>query len=289
MDHDPSHPPPEQSSIKKILQFLRFDRAPDSAEDLEQEIQDLLDEGEEHGLISADAGDMITSILELEDTLAKEIMTPRSEMVAVPSEATLQHIITVINEHGFSRIPVYKKTPDHIQGIIHVKDLLPHLAVKSPPSAGEICTPAYVVPETEKIADLLREFQRRKNHLAIIADEFGITRGLVTLEDILEEIVGEIVDEHDKNESEWKIVDEQTLISDGKVSIEVVEDFFRLEMPEGPYESVGGLIIHQLGKLPPVGATLVIEGLLFTVLLATKRRILSVQITRTGATTGTTS
>ena len=145
---------------------------------------------------------------------------------------------------------------------IHAKDLLAHANVPNPPRAGEITNPAYFVPENEKIVDLLKHFQTKNIHMAIVTDEFGITRGLVTLEDILEEIVGEITDEYDKDEPHWRVED-GSLTTDAKVHIEEVEDFFHVELPEGPYDSIGGLQ--------------------FTVLLSTKRRIITVQITKATA------
>lgn len=282
MDKEPSQETTELSPLKKFLHFLGINRIPDSVEDLEQEIQELIDEGEEHGLITSQEGLMISSILELKDTFAREIMTPRSEIISASAEVTTDQVIQLIREHGFSRIPIYSDNQDHIVGIIHAKDLLAYANTADPPLAGKITNPAYFASETEKIVDLLKHFQTKNIHMAIITDEFGITRGLVTLEDILEEIVGEIADEYDKEEQGWQVVD-GTLVTDAKVHIEEIEDFFQLSLPEGPYDSIGGLITHQLGRVPPTGTKLTIDQLEITIVLATKRRIIKVQIKKTEA------
>jgi len=277
MDKEPPQETSELSPLKKFLHFLGISRIPDTVEDLEQEIQELIEEGEEHGLISSQESLMINSILELKDTFAREIMTPRGEIIGASADADTSEVISLIITHGFSRIPIYAGNQDHIVGIIHAKDLLAHANVPNPPKAGEITNPAYFVPENEKIVDLLKHFQTKNIHMAIVTDEFGITRGLVTLEDILEEIVGEISDEYDKDEQNWR-EENGTITTDAKVHIEEVEDFFHVQLPEGPYDSVGGLITHQLGHVPHTGTTLTVNNLQFTILLATKRRIITVQV-----------
>jgi CBS domain containing-hemolysin-like protein len=265
-------------AIKRLLQFLGLGKSPDSAEDLEQEIHELLEEGAEQGLISSHEGHLINSIFEFRETLAHEIMTPRAEMICIPADSTANEVTNLIIEKGFSRIPVYSDTPDNIIGTIHAKDLLACSATSPPPAAAEITKPAHFVLENQKIADLLREFQAKKTHMAIVTDEFGGIRGLITLEDIIEEIVGEISDEYDKSETRWKVLDKNTLVTDAKTDIEHIESFFHTEIPEGPYESVGGLIIHILGRVPETGAVAECDGLVLHVVLATKRRIITVKI-----------
>ncbi len=222
---------------------------------------------------------MISSIFEFRDTLAHEIMTPRTEMVCAPDSATAEEVIALITEKGFTRIPIYSRSPDHIVGILHAKDLLQYCAAcREMPTAGEIVKPAYFIAETKKIVELLKEFQAQKIHMAIITDEFGGVRGLVTLEDVLEEIVGEITDEYDKSQDRWKVVDDHTLLTDAKIDLEKVEEFFGVELPEGPYESVGGLIIHQLDRVPEAGTVTEVDSLVFQVVSASKRRINTVKI-----------
>jgi CBS domain containing-hemolysin-like protein len=281
MDKDPLPDPREPSSsfFKRLSQFFGLARSPDTPEDFEQEIHELLEEGEEQGLISSREGQMINSIFEFRDTLAREVMTPRSEMVSAPASATAAELIGLITSKGFSRIPVYIESPDQIIGILHAKDLLRHCAGGPPPAISDLVKPAYFVSESHRIIDLLREFQTQKMHMAIVTDEFGGVRGLITLEDVLEEIVGEISDEYDQAQKRLKVIDERTLLVDAKIDIEDVETFFGLELPEEvPYESVGGLIIHQLGRVPEPGETVELNSLTFQVISASKRRINIVKV-----------
>ena len=274
-------PPPANgdSPFKRILNFFGINRAPDTTEDIEQEIQELLDDGEEQGLITREEGEMISSILEFRDTLVREIMTPRSDMVSAEAQVSAADLIQLITDEGYTRIPIYQDSPDNIIGILHAKDLLPFcLKAAAMPAASELVKPAFFVLDTRKIVNLLKDFQSQKGHLAVVTDEFGSVRGLVTLEDVLEEIVGEIRDEYDKTEKRWKVVNKHMLLTDAKVNLEEVEDFFSITLPEGPYESVGGLIIHQLDRVPPVGATMLINSLVFEVVSADRRRIHTVKI-----------
>lgn len=275
----PSPPGAPEPFLKRLLNILGFNRQPDSAEEIEQEIQDILEEGEEQGLITPEEGKMIASILEFKDTLAHEIMTPRTDMVMAEAATPVPDLIRLIIGRGYSRIPVYQGTPDRMIGILHAKDLLPYcLGEETPPTAGEIAKTAYFVQEKRKIIDLLRFFQTQKIHMAFVTDEFGGVRGLITLEDVVEEIVGEISDEYDKIVTRWKVVDPQTVLTDAKVNLEEVENFFQITFPEGPYESVGGLIVHHLDRVPEAGATMLINTLIFEVMAADKRRIHTVKI-----------
>lgn len=278
MDKEGPQHPSDITALQRILHFFGIGR-PDTAEELEQELQELIEEGEEQGLLTSQEGLMISSILDLRDTAASEIMTPRPEMICAPATATVRDVIRLIAEQGFTRVPIYAENPDHIIGIIHAKDLLVGRNRDDQPAA-DFAKPATFVNDTEKVADLLRSFQANKTHLAIVTDEFGVTRGLITLEDILEEIVGEIADEHDEPEALWRGLDKNTLVANARVGIEEVEKFFAVKLPEGPYESVGGLVIHQLGQVPRTGAVVTVGELTFHVVLATKRRIVTVKITR---------
>jgi CBS domain containing-hemolysin-like protein len=282
MDKDPlpDQREPSVSFFKRLSHFFGLVRTPDTAEDLEQEIQELLEEGEEQGLISSREGRMINSIFEFRDTLVREVMTPRSEMTAAPATATAEQLIGLITDKGFSRIPIYDESPDQIIGVVHAKDLLRSCVSSGPaPIARDMVSPIHIVSENHRIIDLLREFQTRKMHMAVITDEFGGIRGLITMEDILEEIVGEISDEYDKTQRRLKVVDQNTLLVDAKIDIEDVETFFDIELPEEvPYESVGGLIIHQLGRVPEPGETAELNSLTFQVISASKRRINIVKV-----------
>ena len=273
-----------ETNEKNFWQWLRmalpFHRAPDTTEELEQEIQDLLEEGEVQGLIGSLEEKLISRIFDFRETVTSEIMTPTAEIISAEEQTSVAELIRLITEEGYTRIPVYRENQDHIVGILHAKDLLRicTLAPEEPLGLSEFLNPPYFISETKPIVDLLREFQAKKNHLAIVTDEFGGVRGLVTLEDVLEEIVGEIGDEHDQDEKDLRVLDESTVIVNARIDIEEVENYFHVELPEGPYESVGGLIIHSLGTVPASGIEVKKSGLEFKVLAADQRRVKMVRI-----------
>src|SRR5210317_2482688 len=233
MEKDQESPPglpdsqPSKNIISRLLDILGLGRTPDTTEDLEMEIQELLEEGEEHGLITHQEGQMINSIFEFRDTLIHEIMTPRPEMVCADMQVGIPEVLKLITKEGFTRIPIYSESQDNIIGILNAKDLLVCIdAPKDCPDIKKLIKPPYFVPETMRIVDLLRAFQAKKNHMAIVTDEFGGVRGLITLEDVLEEIVGEIDDEYDKSEKGWREIEGGILLIYAKVDIEEVESFY---------------------------------------------------------------
>lgn len=277
----------EQDSglLKKLFTLLSF-RRPGTKADLEHEIQELLEEGEEHGLISPLEERMINSILEFRETDASEIMTPAVEIVSFDETAPMSELIDIVIGSGFTRIPIYRENPDRIIGVIHAKDLLqlcarPDLGPDGAPKSLEhYLRPVQFVAENKPIGDLLRDFQKRKLHMAMVVDEFGTVRGLITLEDILEEIVGEIDDEYDEDENDIDVIDTETIQVHGWVDIEKIEEFFHVELPEGSYESVGGLVINLLGRLAKTGDRVTVNGLVFEVKSATDRQIKMLRISR---------
>lgn len=278
MDEQKTSSDSHNSLFKRILYALGVTKPPDTTEDLEQEIQELIEEGEEHGLISRQEGEMISSIFDFRETLIREIMTPSSDIISASSTAPVCEIIDLIKKNGFSRIPIYSENPDHIIGILHAKDLLICGASESLISLKSMVKPVFFAQENQKITTLLRDFQAKNTHMAIVTDEFGSIRGLITLEDVLEEIVGEIEDESDKPEEQWHLIDEHTLITSGKVNLEEIEIFFHITLPDGPYESVAGFIIDKFDRVPETGAETVFQSLTFTVLSANRRRIETVKI-----------
>jgi CBS domain containing-hemolysin-like protein len=271
----------KKSVIKKFFEILRFYRGPDTKEELESEIQELLEEGEEQGLITSLEEKMISSIFDFRETLAAEIMTPAIEISSVDVSTPVPELVEYVVDSGYTRTPVYKGNNDRIVGVVHVKDLLKASAAKNGeyPLIEDFANPVYFVSEQKPILDLLREFQKRKIHIAVVTDEFGTTRGLITLEDILEEIVGEIDDEFDDNESQIEIIDEKTILVQGRTDIEDVEDKIGITFPDGPYESIGGLLIHHFGKIPKQGTRVEIGRLGFEVKDATDRYVKSIMIT----------
>jgi CBS domain containing-hemolysin-like protein len=277
-----SSEPEEHKGVFQRLAALLPGRTPDTTEALEQEIQELLEEGEEQGLISSMEEKMINSIFDFRETRVGEIMTPAVEIEAAEEKTTFADLVELFIEKGFTRVPVYRDTLDNIVGILHVKNLL---KIFSPSSKDiplpELLNPSYFVDEKKLIVDLLVEFQKRKVHMALVLDEFGSVRGLVTLEDVLEEIVGEIDDEHDvEDHDEIQELGLETILVQARVDIEEVEERFHVEMPEGPYESVGGLVVHVLGRLAVSGDQVDVGGLRFLVQSASRRHIKMVRITR---------
>ena len=270
----------EKNFWQWIRTALQLNRGPDTTEELEQEIQDLLEEGEVQGLIGSLEEKLIGRIFDFRETVTSEIMTPTAEIISAEEQTSVAELIRLITEEGYTRIPIYRENQDHIVGILHAKDLLRicTLAPEEPLGLSEFLNLPYFISETKPIVDLLREFQAKKNHLAIVTDEFGGVRGLVTLEDILEEIVGEIGDEHDQDEKDLRVLDESTIIVNARIDIEEVENYFHVELPEGPYESVGGLLIHSLGIVPASGLVVKKSGLEFKVLSADQRRVKMVRI-----------
>lgn len=271
-----------KSILDKIKLFLGIRTAPDTTEELEHEIQELLEEGEEQGLITIHEERLINSIFNFRETEASEIMTPSAEIVSADVQLSVVELIDIINKEGYTRIPIYQNSPDHIIGILHAKDLLRVCSCGQEQSVKiiDLLNPVVFIAESKPITELLRDFQLNKTHMAIVVDEFGGVRGLITLEDVIEEIVGEIDDEHDDDEQNFKIIDDSTIIADAKIDIEKVETYYNIELPDGPYESIGGFIIHQLGKVPLSGATVQNNNLMFKVLNADQRKIKSVKITK---------
>jgi CBS domain containing-hemolysin-like protein len=273
---------PREKSFWQRLRPL-FRSAPDTAQELEHEIQELLEDGEEHGLISSHEEQLINSIFNFRATVASEIMTPAAEIISADLSSSVEEISRLICDEGYTRIPVFSGSPDNIVGIVHAKDLLRILSRSGGPATlEEQLNPPVLVAESKPITELLRNFQVGKNHMAIVTDEFGSVRGLVTLEDVLEEIVGEIDDEYDQGERELMLeVDSQTVVVDARIDIEAVERRFDCLLPDGPYESVGGLLIHLLNRVPKQGESVAAPPLTFKVLTATPRRVRTVRIRKT--------
>jgi len=248
---------------------------------LEKEIQSIIDAGEEDGLIDSQSGEMIQSILEFRDTLVREVMIPRTEMVAIPSDAPIEEIIDLITRYGHTRIPVYSGSIDNIVGILNVKDLLKFWS--KPMAEGNIHSilrKPYYIPETKNTHLLLHELKQRKYHMAVVIDEYGGTSGLVTLEDLIEEIVGEIHDEHDAKEGNIVELTDGYILADGRTDIEKIEDHFGVTFPEGKYETLGGMILHAIGKIPVTGEKIETEQFEMIIESADERSIRKVRMRR---------
>jgi CBS domain containing-hemolysin-like protein len=271
---------PQPSFLKRLRQMFSR-RIFTQPEDLEREIQHIIDEGEERGLITRQEGQLIESIFEFRDTLVREIMVPRLEMVGVELNTSMDQIIPLVLACGHSRLPVFNGDIDHIKGLLLAKDLL--VFWQQPDTAWDldrVLRPAYFIPESKKISDLLRDLVERKTQIAIVIDEYGGTAGLITLEDILEEIVGEIYDEFDQQEPRLVPQADGSVLVDARLDVEELMDHFALPRPEGKFESVGGLLIHLLGRVPQISDRVEITTLELTVIAADERRAKQVQARR---------
>ncbi|HEY76517.1 MAG TPA: HlyC/CorC family transporter [Thermoflexia bacterium] len=240
----------------------------------EEEIKTLVDAGEEEGVIEEEEREMIYSIFAFGDTLAREVMVPRIDIVALDVNTPLPEAADRVIEAGHSRIPVYEGSIDNIVGLLYAKDLLAYLRNGHDDlSLRQILRPAYFVPETKKVDDLLREMQQHRIHMAIVVDEYGGTAGLVTVEDILEEIVGEIQDEYDEEEPVFEQVGEGEYIIDARMDLDDVNELLGTELSTESGETLGGLIYCTLGKVPEPGDRLEVDGLEIEVLTVKGRRI----------------
>jgi len=244
-----------------------------------EEIKTILSMGEEQGVIEEEEREMIHSIFEFGETIVREVMTPRPDMQSIDSKENIRSAVEVFAAKKHSRIPVHEGSIDNITGIVYAKDLF--LYLDKDVTAGEIARPALFVPEGKKLDELLHQMQGAKTHIAIVVDEYGGTSGLVTMEDLIEEIVGEIQDEFDKEEKTVEFIDDNTAIVDGRLSIaDTNERLERLDVrfPEGDYDTIGGFIFVKLGKLPAVGNRLRYENYEITVEKILKRRITRIRI-----------
>lgn len=250
----------------------RADRA-----DLEHEIMSVVSEGQKEGVFGDHARDMIEGILHLRHADAAEIMTPRTEMTAIDVSAPVEEARKLAVEDGHSRYPVYEENVDNVVGVLYVKDLLKHLSTEGWDGVAirDVMRAPLYVPEAKGIADMLLEMRRKRVHIAIVLDEYGGTAGLVTVEDIIEEIVGEIEDEYDPaNGIELVKTDATTVEADARVHIDDLNDALEIDLPEEEdFDTIGGFVFARLGRVPKTGDSFVHDGVEFTVLDADSRRI----------------
>jgi putative hemolysin len=243
------------------------------------EIEGILRTGEEEGVIEEDEREMIQSVFRFTNTIAKEVMVPRLDMVSVSAEASLEEVLETCVENDVTRVPVHRNNLDNIVGIVDIRDIVPALDTDATPE--DIVEPTLHVPETKEIDDLLRELQDERIHLAIVIDEFGSTKGLVTVEDIVEEIVGEIFETEEEEPMER--VDEDTIIVKGEVNLDEVNEELGIELPEeGEFETVAGFIYNRMGRLVEEGETVVYEDVTLTVEETENTRILRVRVETDG-------
>ncbi len=250
----------------------------------EEEIHALVQVGHERGVLEAEERKMIHSIFEFGETIVREVMIPRIDMIAIGKDTTFEELTQIVVNCGHSRIPVYDEKVDNIIGIVYAKDLLAAAHNPSEYNLAKHIRPAYFVPEEKKIDDLLAEFQTEKIHIAIVVDEYGGTAGVVTMEDIIEEIVGEIQDEYDKEQPLLQQVDERTIVADGRTSISDLNEKIGLELlPENEaYDTLAGFVFSQLGEVPEKGREFDYEGYKFIVEEVSNKRITRVRLQKEG-------
>ena len=239
----------------------------------EHEMQAFIGAGEEAGIIEHEDVELITSVVELSETVVREIMTPRTDIQALPLVADFASVQKRFAESMFTRLAVYRETLDRIEGVVHVKDVLRAAAAGETPSAGELLRPVLVVPETKELRELLREFQRLRQQLAVVVDEYGGTSGIVTLEDVLEEIVGEIQDEHQREGPDYEREGPGVFVVSGGAHFEVLEEIFDVEVGDVAFDSVAGLVLDRLGHVPRLGEKAQWQGLELEVVEVDRRRL----------------
>jgi putative hemolysin len=247
----------------------------------EEELRLLVSVGEEEGVLEEEETEMIHSIFEFADTTVREVMVPRIDMVTLEDDATVDEAVDLALQAGFSRIPVYKESIDDIIGVLYTKDMLKQLREDhNTLPIRDLVRPAYFVPETKKLDDLLREIRQKRVHMVIVVDEYGSVAGLVTIEDLVEEIVGDIQDEYDREEKLYEKVSENEYIFDAKINIDEFNELMDTKLDNTGYETLGGFLYAQLDKIPVVGDTIKFNNLTFTVLTTRGRRITQVRVVR---------
>lgn len=252
----------------------------------EQDINDFIEASEEEGLVNEEECEMIRSIFSLGTTIVREVMVTRTEMACVTVDATVRELLDTIISCGHSRIPVYEDSIDNIIGLLYAKDLLKQWGTdENSLSVRDIMRPPYFIPESKNLEQLLQEFKRKRIHLAIVIDEYGGTSGLITIEDLLEEIVGDIQDEYDREESLLTINPDGSIIADGRLPVEELEEHFDIQIERDNFDSVGGLAFHLTGKIPAIGDTINGSGLCMKIIDADLRRVKKVSISLISSTT----
>jgi len=255
------------------------------AEQTAEDVKARIEQKEREGTLERESHVLLQSVLEFTEVTAKEVMVPRTQVFAIEIETPIPEVLARVGESGHSRVPVYRDNIDNVVGTLFVKDLLRHLkdphAAKDLSLAKVIRRPPFFCAETERASQLLRAMQNRRVHLTIVVDEFGGTSGVVTLEDVIEEIVGDIQDEHDEERSPFERIDEQRVMADATVSISEASEYLGVDIPyEGNYESLGGFITNLAGRVPEVGAMLNWRDLQFVIKEGDAKRVSRIEIAK---------
>ncbi len=255
----------------------------DGAEDetaTAEEIEAFIDVGTREGILEPEQGEWLWSIVDFRDSMARSVMTPRIDMICAPIDSSMDVLAERFIESGHSRIPLYQDSIDNIVGVLHIRDVLRASRMAEPPAARDLLKPPLFIPETKPLGELLKELQARFQQVAIVVDEYGGTAGLVTVEDLIEEIVGEIMDEHEALAAELEPLENGGYRLDGRAHIELLDELFQVDVEDPEYETVAGLIFSALGHVPQVGEAVDDFGLRFTVEAVADRRIQTVRVER---------
>ncbi|MDQ7006913.1 MAG: hemolysin family protein [Acidobacteriota bacterium] len=261
----------------------RRHRASEDEDAREEQFEEVIRDAEEEGLIEAEQTELMREIADVGDAVAREVMTPRTEIDAVGADAPLEELVRTFVESRHSRLPVYEGSLDRIVGVVSVRDLMGFVPAsagggENAPRARELMRPVKLVPGAKRVLELLREFQRQRQQIAIVVDEYGGTAGLVTIEDLLEEIVGEIRDEYEPPGTAIQSDGQGGFIAEGLVAIDELKELVGVDVPEEGVETLGGLILSRLGRIPREGESVEVEGLTLEVLKMDGRRIAAVRI-----------
>ncbi|HEX8255098.1 MAG TPA: hemolysin family protein, partial [Thermoanaerobaculia bacterium] len=266
--------------LRKLLERLDRNQEDDDEEEevTDEQVQAYIDVGEEEGIIEASEGRMLQSIVDFGDRLAHEIMTPRIDVHAFDARRPIDELAKLFSESKYARIPIYEQSIDQITGVVHIKDLFETMLKNEERTVAAMARPPYVVSQTKKVSELLREFQTEHLQIAVVVDEYGGTAGIITTEDIIEEIVGEIADEHEDEEATIVEVGDGTWLVTGILRVEMLEERLDADLTGEDYETVAGLIFTTLGRVPAVGTVVAKNGWLFEVDRADRRRIYRVKL-----------
>jgi CBS domain containing-hemolysin-like protein len=286
---------PVSKGITKCIEAIQWvlyrSKNQATADESQDEIRLAMDEAHREGHLDEEAREMIEGVMELEDVQVSEIMTPRTQVIGISLNSTWKDSVEAAVESGYSRLPVWKSSPDDIVGVIHLREILAELAQyqdstneaeRTEPNLRDLLRPPYFIPETMSVQSLLRDLQRGKSHMAIVTDEFGGVCGIVTIEDALEEIVGEITDEHDETLTDGILVQSKdTCETVANVPIDDLNQRMHFSLPEeADYDTVGGFAFHVFGRIPSEGETIVSDGVSLEVLASSRRRIDRLRVSR---------
>ncbi|MCK4234209.1 HlyC/CorC family transporter [candidate division WOR-3 bacterium] len=269
------------SIVKRLKGFFKGKKKPLTVE-TEEELREIIAQGEENGIITEDEEELITSIFEIGDTPVKEVMVPRIEMVTIKVSSTIEDILKEFRKEGFSKLPCYYKNIDNIVGIVYLDQLLLFWGKREDLRACDIMRFPYFIPESKRVHDTLREFQRKRISIAIVVDEYGGVSGLVTMEDLIEEIVGELQDELDREETLIKEIKKDSYLVNARMELDDFNEIVGTNFDIKDVQTVGGLVVHTMERIPQKGEILVLDSLSIQIIGVSKNRVYRVLVRKTG-------